>query len=54
MQNIQRVMSVPYSTRAEIITPLLNKLADGKVEAQRLIKEHRNEIGEIKIDYGEI
>ena len=54
IQNIQRVMSVPYSTRAEIITPLLSKLVDGNVEAEKLIEEHRNEIGEIKIDYGEI
>jgi hypothetical protein len=54
IREIQRTMSIPYSTRAEIITPLLSKLVDGKVEADKLIEEHRNEIGEIKIDYGEI
>ena len=54
IQQIQRTMSIPYSTRAEIIAPLLNKLIDGEVDSKRLVTEHKDEIGEIKIDYGEI
>ena len=47
-------MSIPYSTRAEIIAPLLNKLVDDEVDTTKLINEHKDEIGDIKIDYGEI
>lgn len=54
IREIQRTMSIPYSTRAEIIAPLLNKLVDGEVDTTKLISEHKDEIGDIKIDYGEI
>ena len=54
IREIQRAMSIPYSTRAEIIAPLLNKLVDGEVDTTKLISEHKDEIGDIKIDYGEI
>ena len=54
MQQIQRVMAIPYSQRAEIIAPLLNKLVDGEVDTTKLISEHKDEMGDIKIDYGEI
>lgn len=54
IREIQRTMAIPYSTRAEIIAPLLNKLVDGEVDTTKLISEHKDEIGDIKIDYGEI
>ena len=55
LQNIQRIMSIPYSQRAEIVAPLLSKLlVDNDIDVNNLIAEHKNEIGEIKIDYGEI
>lgn len=54
IREIQRTMSIPYSTRAEIIAPLLNKLVDGAVDTTKLIKEHKDEIGDIQINYGEI
>ena len=54
IREIQRTMSIPYSTRAEIIAPLLNKLVDGEVDTTRLINEHKDEIGDIQINYGEI
>ena len=54
IREIQRTMSIPYSTRAEIIAPLLNKLVDGEVDTTKLISEHKDEIGDIKINYGEI
>lgn len=54
IREIQRAMSIPYSTRAEIIAPLLNKLVDGEVDTTKLISEHKDEMGDIKIDYGEI
>ena len=54
MRGIQRIASIPYSTKAEIIAPLLNKLTDNEVDANKLITEHKNEKGDIKIEYGEI
>ena len=54
LQSIQRVMNVPYSQRAEILTPLLNKLTDENIDISKLIQDHKDEIGDIKIDYGEI
>lgn len=54
IREIQRAMAIPYSTRAEIIAPLLNKLVDGEVDTTKLIKEHKDEIGDIQINYGEI
>ena len=54
MRSIQRIASIPYSTRAEIIAPLLNKLTDNEVDVNKLITEHKNEKGDIKIEYGEI
>jgi hypothetical protein len=51
---IQRVMSIPYSTRAKIITPILNKLLDTKISEEDMVESYKEEREEIKVDYGEI
>ena len=54
IKEIQRVASIPYKQRAEIIAPLLNRLMDSNVKPEELIEEHKNEIGNIRVEYGEI
>ena len=54
LQRVNQVARVPYSVRAEIITPILNKLIDSGVDTQRLIEENDKEDDKIEIEYGEI
>ena len=54
LQTIQRTMAVPYSTRAKIITPILNKLLDEKVREEDIVKGFKEEREDIRIDYGDI
>ena len=54
IKEIQRVANIPYKQRAEIIAPLLNRLMDSNVKPEELIEEHKNEIGNIRVEYGEI
>lgn len=54
LQRVQQVARVPYSVRAEIITPIINKLIDTGVDPQRLIEENNKEDDKIEIEYGEI
>ena len=54
MKELQRVASIPYEQRAEIIVPILNKMLDNKIEADKLVENHKNEMGNIKIEYGEL
>lgn len=53
LQAIQRTMSIPYETRAKIITPILNKLIDEKTDAEELSKAYNQEKDELKINYEE-
>jgi hypothetical protein len=53
IQAIQRTMSIPYSTRAKILTPILNKLIDEKVDADSLTELYKNEKEDYKIAYEE-
>lgn len=53
LQTIQRVMAVPYRTRAKILTPILNKLLDEKVDSTDLAQAYNEEKDNIKIDYEE-
>ena len=41
--DIQRRMSVPYSVRADIVLPILNKLVDEPIEKESLVKEWQEE-----------
>lgn len=60
LNRIQSVGSVPYSIKAKIITPILNKLIDSDYEQKNvkliedLIKANQEEEKAIKIEYGEI
>lgn len=55
LQKIQRTTGVPYSVRAKIITPMLNKLIDNEiVDSEKLFKEYQKEREDIKIEYEEI
>ena len=51
---IQRRMSIPYSVRADIVLPVLNKLVDKPIEKESLMKEWQDESNKIDITYGEI
>lgn len=53
LKAIQQTMSIPYSTRAKIITPILNKLIDEKTNADSLLEAYNNEREDIKINYEE-
>ena len=53
LQALQRVMAIPYRTRAKILTPILNKLMDEKVDADTLKQAYDTEKEDIKIEYEE-
>lgn len=54
LSSIEKVMAIPYQTRAKIITPILNKLLDEKVKEEDIVKDYQEEREDIKINYGEI
>ena len=54
LQAIQRTMAVPYSVRAKIITPILNKLIDTPTTEEELVKEYQEEENKMNIEFGEI
>ena len=54
LQKVQRTMSVPYSVRAEIVLPVLNKIADNPIELERLVKDWQKEENNMQIEYGEL
>ena len=54
LAKIQRTARVPYSVRAKIITPILNKLIDEKTDDEELTKAYKEEEKDIRIDFGEV
>ena len=54
LQKIQRTTGVPYSIRAKIITPMLNKLIDEKTDSDTLFEEYQKEREDIRLEYEEI
>jgi hypothetical protein len=54
LQEVQRTASVPYSIRAKIITPILNKLIDEKVNDKDVTKAYEEESQKMNIEFGEI
>ena len=54
LKDIQRAMSVPYSVRADIVLPILNKLVDEPIERESLIKEWQDENNKMNIEFGEL
>ncbi len=56
MNRIQSVMSIPYSSRAKIVMPILNKLIDSNYDEKELksfIDEHKSEEDNINIKFDE-
>lgn len=53
LQTIQRTASVPYSVRAKIINPILNKLIDEPLEEKTLIEAYNKE-NKMDIEFGEL
>ena len=53
LRAIQGTMAIPYSTRAKIIAPILNKLIDDDVDAEGLAEAYKIEREDIKINYEE-
>ena len=53
LKAIQGTMNIPYSTRAKIVAPILNKLMDDDVDADTLTQSYKEEEKELRIDYGE-
>lgn len=53
LRSIQTVMSIPYSKRAAIVMPILNKLLDEKTDDKTLSEEYKKESNELKFNYEE-
>ena len=54
LRAIQTTMSIPYSTRAKIVAPILNKLIDDDINADDLSKAYNEEREDIKLNYEEL
>lgn len=54
LQDVQRAMSVPYSIRAKIVKPILNKLVDDEIDEDTLVKEWQDENNKMDITFGEL
>ena len=46
-------MAIPYSTRAKILTPVLNKLIDESLDPDTITKEYNKEREDMKLTYEE-
>ena len=53
LQNIQRTASVPYKIKAQIISPILNKLVDKDIKEEDIVNAY-NEENKMNIEFGEI
>ena len=53
LQNVQKTAMVPYSIRAKIINPILNKLIDTPIDEEKLIEAY-NEENKMNIEFGEL
>ena len=54
LSRVQKTMSVPYSIRAKIVTPILNKLIDEKTNEEELVKAYKEEEKDINVLYEEV
>jgi hypothetical protein len=54
LKAIQGTMAIPYSTRAKILTPILNKLIDEDVNAEEITEAYNKEREDLRINYEEI
>ena len=54
LQAVQRTMSIPYSTRAKIVAPIINKLIDEDLDITQMVEDYNLERKDINIEFGEI
>lgn len=54
LKDVQKAMSVPYSVRADIVLPILNKLVDKPIEREALVREWQEESNKMNIEFGEL
>lgn len=54
LQAVQKTMSVPYSTRAKIVAPIINKLIDEDLDISKMVEDYNLEKKDINIEFGEI
>ena len=54
LQAVQRTAAVPYSVRAKIITPILNKLIDEPTNEEDLVQAYKEEEKGINLTYEEL
>ena len=54
LKDVQKAMSVPYSVRADIVLPILNKLVDKPIDRNVLIKDWQDESNKMDITFGEL
>lgn len=53
MQEVQRVGSIPYKIKAQILTPILNRLVDNELSEEELISAFDEE-NKTRIEFGEL
>ena len=54
VQELQKAINLPYSVRADIVLPVLNKLVDTPIEKEELVKEWQDETNKMEIEFGEL
>lgn len=54
LKDVQRTMSIPYSVRAKIALPILNRLVDEPIKEEDLIREWQEETNKMDITFGEL
>jgi hypothetical protein len=54
LKKIQSTSAVPYSFKAKIITPILNKLIDEPTDEESLVKAYREEERQAQLEYEEL
>lgn len=54
LKKIQSTSTVPYSVKAKIITPIINKLIDKPTDEESLVKEYRDEERQMQLNYEEL
>ena len=54
LKKIQSTSAVPYSFKAKIITPILNKLIDEPTDEEGLVKAYREEERQTQLEYEEL
>ena len=54
LQNVRKSINIPYSVRAEVVLPVINKLVEKPIKKEELIKAWNDEQNKMNIEFGEI